>query len=72
MKRFGWGEAGRDMISSITEDKSYLHGNILIGVGPVNWSSGPVKATDKVNGRAGLPRFSRAHVWMGELDRKES
>lgn len=30
VKRFGWGEAGRDMISSITEVKSYLHGNTAL------------------------------------------
>lgn len=29
VKRFGWGEEGRDMLSSITEDKSYLHGNTV-------------------------------------------
>ena len=28
--------------------KSYLHGNISIGVRPANWSSGPVKATHKI------------------------
>ena len=52
--------------------KNYLHGNTSMGVRPINWSSESVKVTHKINCHTGLPRFSGGHVWMGELDHKES